>query len=47
MLEPSSFAIINLDSPYAERIINNTKAQIITYGKSKESDFCISDINIT
>lgn len=46
-LEPSSYAIVNLDSPYAEQIINNTKAQIITYGKNKDSDFCITNINTT
>lgn len=43
-LDNTSFAVINLDSPYAEHIINNTKAQIITYGKNKNSDFCITNI---
>ena|SRR5690554_175122 len=45
MLDKTSYAIINLDSPYAKQIINNTNAQVITYGKSPDSDFCITNIN--
>jgi len=45
MLASDSYAIINLDSePYASRIINETKAKVITYGKHVDCDFRISGI---
>ncbi len=45
MLDKDSTAIINLDSPYAKRIIKETKAKVITYGKSVDCDFQIGNIN--
>ncbi len=46
MLDNKSIAVVNLDSePYASRIINETKAQVITYGKNELAMFRIGEIN--
>ncbi|NLG82050.1 MAG: UDP-N-acetylmuramoyl-L-alanyl-D-glutamate--2,6-diaminopimelate ligase [Bacilli bacterium] len=44
MLDKDAYAIINLDSPYADRLIKLTKAKVITYGKSLNSDYWITNI---
>ncbi len=43
-LDSLSYAIVNLDSEYAEDIIKNTAAKVLTYGKNIKSDFCIANI---
>ncbi|HEY8364272.1 MAG TPA: UDP-N-acetylmuramoyl-L-alanyl-D-glutamate--2,6-diaminopimelate ligase [Haloplasmataceae bacterium] len=48
MLDKNSLAIVNLDcKPYAEEIIKNTKAKVITYGKDIHSDFQITNIKLS
>ncbi len=48
MLDENSYAIVNSDAlPYADRIINSTKAKVITYGKSATCDFQIANIITT
>ena len=48
MLDEDSYAIVNSDAkPYAEQIINSTKANVITYGKSASCDFQIANIITT
>ncbi|MDX9871660.1 MAG: UDP-N-acetylmuramoyl-L-alanyl-D-glutamate--2,6-diaminopimelate ligase [Clostridia bacterium] len=41
------FAIINIDDPYGERIIEMTSAAVITYGVKKEADVRAEDVVIT
>ncbi len=40
-------AIINIDSPYAEHIIKNTKVKILTYGVKREADIRAYDISLS
>jgi UDP-N-acetylmuramyl-tripeptide synthetase len=48
MLSPDSYAIVNIDAaPYANRIIETTKAKVITYGTSIDADFKISNIKVS
>lgn len=48
MLDEDSYAIINIDEkPYANMIINNTKAKVLTYGKDINADFRINNIKTT
>ncbi len=44
MLKKNALAIVNNDDPYAKRIIENTKAKIITYGIKIKSDVMAKEI---
>ncbi|MEO0139737.1 MAG: UDP-N-acetylmuramoyl-L-alanyl-D-glutamate--2,6-diaminopimelate ligase [candidate division WOR-3 bacterium] len=46
MLDENSFAVINADDPYSQHFINSTKARVITYGKTGEYSFEITEHNI-
>jgi UDP-N-acetylmuramyl tripeptide synthase len=41
----SSFAIYNSDDPHSKDLIHDTKAKIISYGTSSNSDFKLKNIN--
>ncbi|MBU8879944.1 UDP-N-acetylmuramyl-tripeptide synthetase [Bacillus sp. FJAT-29790] len=44
----NSFAVLNLDCPYSTSLINETKAQVITFGvESKEGHICCKDLDLT
>ncbi len=43
-LDENAFAIVNLDDESATVITADTKAKVLTYGKSSKADFVISDI---
>jgi len=48
ILKEDHYAIVNLDaSPYADQIIEATKAKLLTYGQSIHADFKISQIHTT
>ncbi|QVK18825.1 UDP-N-acetylmuramoyl-L-alanyl-D-glutamate--2,6-diaminopimelate ligase [Mycoplasmatota bacterium] len=48
MLSEESYAVVNLDSePYASKIMTETKAKVLTYGKHVDSDFRISHTKTT
>ncbi len=42
-LDPNAKAIINIDDPFSSFIMTKTEAEIITYGRSKDADFHISE----
>ncbi len=44
-LSPSSFAIYNSDDVSGSKIVKDTKANLISYGTSSNSDFKLKDIN--
>ncbi len=44
MLDKNAYAIINLDSPFADDLIKLTKGKVITYGKNLNSDYWITNI---
>lgn len=44
MLPKESYAVVNLDDPNVKKLLQDTKAKVITYGTNNESDFKIKDI---
>ena len=46
-LKEDSKLIINIDDPYAERVIKATKANVITFGIDRECDFKAENIKFT
>lgn len=46
-LNENAVAIINKDDKFHKEIVKDTNAKIITYGQDKNSDFVISDINVS
>lgn len=44
-LSADSFAIVNADDENSEKIISDSKAKILSYGKIETSDYVISSIN--
>lgn len=44
-LDEKAIAITNLDDQYGRRIIENTKARVITYGKNSESSYSFDNAN--
>ncbi len=43
MLAPGSHAVVNIDDPYGERIVADTKAKKVFYGFDPRADFCITE----
>ena len=43
-LSPGAAAVINADDPYAEELIQSTKARVVTYGIQKKADVMAKDI---
>lgn len=44
----TAWAILNLDCPYSRALINETKAQVLTYGvKDKNGDISIRDLDLS
>lgn len=46
-LTESGVAIINYDDPLANRMINHTKARVITYGQEQTADIMAKNVNLT
>ncbi|MCL6589427.1 MAG: UDP-N-acetylmuramoyl-L-alanyl-D-glutamate--2,6-diaminopimelate ligase [Firmicutes bacterium] len=46
-LPQTSWAIVNLDSPYSESIISQTSAKVLSYGVEKSADLRAMDIQLT
>jgi len=46
MLKPTGIAVVNVDDSYGERIINDYKGNLVTYGINKRADFMASDIQL-
>jgi len=46
-LEPDKFAIVNVDDSYARYFIENTPAQVITYGVRTSADVAATDIELS
>lgn len=45
-LKQSAYAIFNIDDPNGERIVSDTKATKLSYGKSERADVRVIDINM-
>ena len=43
-LKKNAFAIVNADDEFSEKIVANTKAKVVTFGKKNSSDFQIENI---
>lgn len=44
----TAWAVLNLDCPYSKALINETKAQVLTYGvKNKDGDISIKDLDLS
>ncbi len=46
-LKESAYAIYNIDDPYGERIVSDTKAEKLSYGKSERADVRVKDIALS
>lgn len=46
-LKESAYAIYNIDDPYGERIVADTKAKKLSYGKSEKADVKVKDIELS
>ena len=46
-LKKSSKAVINIDSPYGKRILDEINCEKITYGVNPEADLCAFDYDLT
>lgn len=45
---PTKLAVLNLDCPYSSSLINQTKAQVVTFGiESQNGDFLCKNIDLT
>lgn len=44
LLKPEGFAVINIDDPYSQYFIDQSKAKVITYSLDKKADIYASDI---
>ena len=44
LFKKSNFCILNIDDKYFDKINNNCKGKVITYGMNKNADYLISDI---
>ncbi|MGE5607661.1 MAG: UDP-N-acetylmuramoyl-L-alanyl-D-glutamate--2,6-diaminopimelate ligase [Bacillota bacterium] len=47
MLDPSAVAVVNINDPWADRIIRDCKARIIQFGIGRKGDYRAKDITIT
>lgn len=46
-LKESTYAIYNIDDPYGEKIVADTKAKKLSYGKSEKADIKAKDIKLS
>ncbi len=46
-LPAKSFAVINVDDPYGKRLIDATKAKVVTFGITHTADIMASDIKLS
>lgn len=45
-LKESAYAIYNIDDPYGEKIVADTKAMKLSYGKSERADVRVKDVKL-
>ncbi len=46
-LNQNSYAIYNVDDPYGEKIVSDTKASKLSYGKSDKADVRVKDVKLS
>ncbi len=45
-LKPDAYAIVNADDPYGLRIVEDTKAHVVTFGIDHEADYRVTDYQL-